>query len=70
MTVKTFVRLVPLGVFFKIILGLHFNISEGVPVQADSTYTTLTNSDGHFLGIQNLRVAVSEGRIDTKEVRA
>jgi hypothetical protein len=37
-------------------------------VYAD-TYRTLTNRDGHFLGPQGLRKAVSEGKIDVREAR-
>ena len=49
--------------------GLHFNISEGVPVRKDCGYQTLTNSSGHFLTINTLREAVDEGKIDVNEVR-
>lgn len=48
--------------------GLHFNITEGVPVCPDLCYKTLTNSKGHFLGNTDLRKAVAEGKIDFREV--
>ncbi|KAL8575208.1 hypothetical protein ACOMHN_042329 [Nucella lapillus] len=49
--------------------GLHFNITEGVPVNADSRYATLTKSDGRFLDALDLRRAAGEGRIDVNEVK-
>lgn len=49
--------------------GLHFNITEGIPVRPDFCYKTLTDSKGHFLGMLGLRQAVAEGKIDVTEVK-
>ncbi|XP_076452814.1 carbohydrate deacetylase-like [Babylonia areolata] len=49
--------------------GLHFNIAEGVPVNSDSNYTTLTTRDGRFLDVDDLRTAAGEGKIDVSEVK-
>ena len=49
-------------VIYHDILGMHFNITEGIPI--GSNVTTLTDDKGCFLGRLGFLKALSIGEID------
>ena len=58
-----FIRLVL--VIYHDILGMHFNITEGIPI--GSNVRTLTDDKGCFLGRLGFLNALSNGKIDFME---
>ena len=51
---------------FNIPMGLHLNLTEGIPV--GKKYTSLVGSEGFFLGKFGFRQKLSSGTVDTDEV--
>jgi len=49
-------------------LGLHINLSEGVPVSSVHTVGTLLSADKVFLGKAGIRSALESGALNMDEV--
>ncbi|KAM8960723.1 carbohydrate deacetylase [Pelodytes ibericus] len=55
---------------YNIPIGLHANLSEGIPVCAELRHnSSLINTEGVFLGKMGIRKAVAEGLVSMSEVR-
>ncbi|XP_050966235.1 carbohydrate deacetylase isoform X4 [Labeo rohita] len=51
-------------------IGLHANLSEGLPVSQDLTGSTLLNKDGFFHGKMGFREVLQSGQLKMSEVEA
>ena len=56
--------------FVHLVLGLHLNITEGIPLGDVNQIQTLVSSEGVFLGKHGFRNALQKGAISLAEVSA
>ncbi|XP_046557133.1 carbohydrate deacetylase-like [Haliotis rubra] len=54
---------------YSVPMGLHFNISEGVPVSEATKSSSLVDKEGIFLEKQSFWKAANDGNLDIKDVK-